>query len=202
MYKPATYELYTRELKIYFARMLPSERIARNCTIENYTSRAVYMVPRFGYINIKLPFTVYFVINSGIEYDYPHTLGNIIILPLNVDNITEVVRHEMMHIYFHFYKSQALKLFCKNKNIIKITRDLMPGEITNPDTYYHTGLYAGGIIIFVALIHDVVTYKKAYYVWNGHKIRPARRKEILYYDLTLPYKQNYHPEEILANIYF
>lgn len=209
--------LYITALEKYFARFSDWEARAkggRANLLSIYLARA-----QFDYDpGINFGFPIYFVINSGIEYDLPHTLDNIIILPPRFKDNMYIIAHEFMHVYFRNYRSAALIEFAARRGIVYINRPLMPREITNPDTAYHTGLkISGGAIVFIALEWAA---RETYYTYSANKfaegpskcskgpskcskgnIRRATAAEIREYNTRLPYPQNYHPEEILAGLF-
>jgi len=200
---PATQEMYKSELVKYFSRMTGDEILmkAPDANImAKYLKNARYRVPAGVRPAFSINADVFFVINSGIEYDLPHTLGFIIILPENSSNLNEIITHELVHIYFRNYRTEIVRDFCKSKNIKTIERPRLMREITNPDTYYKTCLLCEGGAIFVALIDYTKFFLKKYYFTNGFTIRTATCAEIKLYDLTLPYEQNEHPEEMLAEL--
>lgn len=202
MFYKATVQKYTAALKQYFKRMSYDQR-SRKPTIEFYLARAQYIEPRSFTVRIILPINIYILYTSGVEYDFPHTLDDIIIIPLKYLNASQLnydimMNHEIMHIYFHHYKCPILKHFCAKYHIIRINRQAMPGEITNPDTLYYTALKMDHRYIFIALIDGDPMYVKKYYVIDNNIIRPCTSAEQFYYDNRLPYSQNEHPEEILA----
>ena len=138
------------------------------------------------------------IIKGFIEYGFPFTLEDVIFLPFNKIN-DAVIKHEYWHIYFRYYYSEFLNVFCKKFNIVKINRKIIKGEITNPDTDYFTGLVYENIIIFCVLFHKKTNYKVKYYVSEGRKVRRATNIERDIYNEILNFNQNYHPEEIIAS---
>lgn len=165
--KSANPQIYYAALTKYFARMSPEQKQLRP-DINTYMSRAIYREPRSCHIAIKLPFIVYIVYTSGVEYDFPHTLDNIIIIPVKYlsapnEDYYRMIAHEMVHIYFHNCSTKIADKFCIRENIVVITREHMPREIVNPDTLYHTALKYGDHYIFIALIDAGHTYVKKYY---------------------------------------
>ena len=205
-----TLERYHGALIRYYDRMNEEQR-HRAGMIDRYMSRARYMAPGprvVKALRIRLPMTVYTVYNEGVEYDFPHTLEDIIILPWHMRNASiatmiQTLHHELMHVYFHHYPCRALGEFCTREGIIRIRRPWMRGEIINPDTTYHTGMWCPvtGVILFIALIDNGREhYDKAYHAMNSADIRPATEWERRWYDWRLPYEQNEHPEEIIATI--
>lgn len=199
---PATIDMYRNELSKYFKRLSPDELMFKSPNepiMYKYLKNARYEVPR----NIRAPFNinmdVYFVINKDIEYNCPHTLGAIIIIPEDTD-ANDVIAHELLHVYFRNISRQVIFDFCKAKNIKAIIRPRMPREITNPDTNYNTCLLYGKGALFVALIDLTRFFIKNYYYTDFKGIRFATPEEIRYYNLVLPYEQNEHPEEMMAEM--
>jgi hypothetical protein len=210
----ATPEMYRQELAKHFSRMSAYEIRQKSLGLdlqEVYGRRAQYRVPRGPYKTpFSIPITIYFVINEGIEYDLPHTLGQIIILPVHLEysrDLSKIICHELVHIYFRIFSTTTVADFCGYKNIVRLRRNRMSAEITNPDVYYYSGLmYGKNSAIFVALEDIGAGLEKRYYVAGPNFCRKASVAEIYYYDLCLPYSQNDHPEEMiaemLASLYF
>ena len=207
MYKYCNQEIYSQALLKFFKRFSPYE-IERKCkypikSINNllltYLEHADYSYKPTGSIWFNMD--VYVVINKDIEFDLPHTLDNIIIMPKKYIGSEYILQHELKHIYFRYFKCNLIDKFCNDHNIIIIKRTKTPAEITNPDTYYNCGLNCPDRIIFVVLEWGPVS---KYYVYMKHikKVLPANTAEINYYNKKLPYSQNYHPEEILAGFNF
>ncbi len=181
-------EKYKIALNKYFARLSPFEKKMKKgdagSLMEKYTKNAKI----YGKI----------VVNEDVEFDLPHTLDDFIIIPkkiLNLPDLDKIILHEATHIYFRYNRSQELIDFCRKNSIVMIQRPRLWNEITNPDTYYHTGLVMGDKIIFVVLVWEL---KKKYFTYDVPLIRKSTKEEINYYNKKLPFEQNYHPEEILA----
>lgn len=203
MFFKSTPALYIDALNKYYKRIDNHELLLRfgSCInlaefIEIYTKNAIYgYVPNY---NLDIQICICIVINKNIEYNLPHTLDNIIILNEQYKYDKKILMHEIMHIYFRYFYSPVLDIFCRSKSLIKIYRNKFIDEITNPDTYDYYALNYSGILIFVYLTLDATPI----YMTNCNNItRRSTHEEIRIYDYNLPYKQNYHPEEILAQFY-
>jgi hypothetical protein len=209
-FQKCTPELYHLAVEKHFARLTVDELILRYdspdaaAIMKKYVAHAEYpepppLLPQY----FCAYHTIYFVYND-VEYNFPHTLNNIIILPKYFKNVSpnvfrETIVHELMHIYFRYHRSAALHEFCQKKSIMQIYRPRFRREITNPDTYTTTGIRFGGKILFVVLVHP---YEPRYYSRDVQfgVIRPATESEKKQYNFVLPYPQNEHPEEILAHL--
>lgn len=136
------------------------------------------------------------IIVGETPFGAPYTSGQNIYIPADKLN-KKVLKHEIIHIYFRYFESQTLKDFCKEKNIVKIIRPKFKNEIKNPDTTYDIALVSP-----FGLISPAVTSPGSadFYTFANHW-RPSTIQEINYYNRKLPFNQNYHPEEILAEIY-
>jgi hypothetical protein len=211
-FKPCTEYIYGAELKKHFNRMPEYEKEMKGGSanlLNIYLRSARFRIPR-GKIEIRydLPITIYFVVNRGIEYDLPHTLGSVIIIPDIYENdkdLSKIIFHELVHIYFRNFGTKYIEKFCADKGLVKIRRERVPNEITNPDTYYETALKYGNGHIFVALVDTgsylgIRYFEKKYFFTLDRDTRPATKEERQYYDITLPYNQNNHPEEMVAEL--
>ncbi len=204
---PATPEIYSAALNNYFKRMSPMQRA--RVSLNHYLRAASYTIDNLTINNfaIQLPMNIYIVRNSGVEYNLPHTVDNVIVIPHNCAVTREIINHELIHIYFHYYPCPALNRFCAREGIIRINRKFIDGEIVNPDTWYQTAVRYGAQYIFIALIdmhnnNNNNLYTKHYRVYDRdpNASRAATMEEIAWYNMHLPYYQNEHPEEIIATI--
>jgi len=188
--------MYLRAVQEYIDSL--DEEEATHHSINDYLRNAREIKPKVSWI-VPPPLPIVFIINSGIQYDAPHTMGNCIVIPerYNASNFDYICNHEIIHIYFRYCKSRALQEFCQWKGIVKVNRPRMRGEITNPDTSYKTALKSpwGLISPVIYSPNDVkfITLKESWQL--------SKKQEIDFYNRTLPYEQNYHPEEILAELY-
>jgi len=227
---PCNKEIYTGALINYYSRLNNYEKgfkgKTRELFLNNYLKNTVYTLPPINYeqIRAKLRINIYLIFNNIIEYNFPHTLDNIIIMPAqeyDEKDFYSIINHELIHIMFKYFTSNLVKNFMDRTNMVRINRSIMPKEITNPDTSYFTGLKYNNKIIFIALVHNITTYTKSYYTTSSTtssitssttssttsfagstgSICKSTNEEIAYYDKHLPYLQNYHPEEILAELY-
>ncbi len=201
--KACTKEHYINALKEYFSRLHSWELKHKNINsyIQNayYTDYVYETEKTFPFyilknINVRIVFT-----KKNIEYGLPHTLQNIIIIPLNsinLGNINSIIDHELIHIYCRYNTILPNTI----PYLFKIKRPFFYGEITNPDTIDFEGMYIGSNIVFIVLMHDTDSYKKIYYSFCEKKkyLRRAFYSEIKTYNKRLPFNQNYHSEEIIA----
>jgi len=210
-------QIYRSALEKHFARLSTEELIMRFNTkekqkvIEKYLSTAEYPASRESPSKFPAYHTIYYLYNN-VEYNFPHTLDNIIILPTWLQpahpRFSSTILHELIHIYFRYHDSQALKDFCRKKNIHLMRRPQFPGEITNPDTYYYTCWVHEQRMYFCTLMHIGRGYEKQYWctetgLWLGTRnvnfgYRLCTPDEIRMYDDALPFHQNEHPEEMIA----
>lgn len=138
---------------------------------------------------------VHIVINPE-EHGAPFTLNKFIHFPHTNFSLTEfkqIFKHELCHIYFHLNHSQTLEDFRMRKGLVKINRSRRQHEITNPDTFDYEGLQLIDRIIYPVL------YSPTHYELFVDD-RKATAEEIELYNAALPYRQNYHSEEIFAEL--
>lgn len=213
MLQKCTPELYKLAVARHLQRLSVEEIQLRfhmtdkHLVLASYLATAQYPCTR--HVNVTFHRPVYWVYND-VEYLYPHTLDNIIILPLWLTpehpDFVSTIAHEMLHIYFRYNASPTLERFMKLRNLCVLRRPRMPGEITNPDTYYHTGLMYEDRVYFVALTHVNDACVKKYYCWpdtllakfTGSGIRECQFDEVTLFNAKLPFNQNEHAEEMLA----
>lgn len=199
---------YKLALIKYFSRLSNTEKIIKcgstdlGIFLHKYMKNAIYDTDCILTMRIQKllrKHNAYVILNKDIEYNFPHTLDNLIIV--FEPPTYKLIIHELTHIYFRRNPMCNIVVsFCRANNIVILKRNKLDREITNPDTYYFTGLYYARRIIFIALMHSGTTYRPLYLTYIGGQIRRATTKEITYYNNILPYGQNYHPEEILAEI--
>ncbi len=154
-----------------------------------------------------------FAIINEVEYNLPHTISNIIVLPPEVFNykakkFNALIIHELMHIYQRSHPAGSIKL--PRGVFAPMARPKMPFEITNPDTDHRRyGLHTDNKIIFCALEDKTgYAYNVHYYVQSARGqmsnpqiiLRNATKKEIAFYNKQLPFSQNEHINEIQAII--
>lgn len=154
----------------------------------------------------KYNIILYVVINDGIQYNLPHTLENIIIIPkylINSKKLDSVISHELFHIYFRYFNSETLKSFRSIRSIVKIFRRPFIGEITNPDVSDYEGILIGNKLIFKVLFDGNDNYIEKYFTSLYLKgecisVRVSTSYEKDLYNQRLPFVQNYHSEEMIA----
>lgn len=190
---------YITALKKYFDRFSEYEIILKcgvndkNVLLNRYLLNAQFIPTNVAGIDGV-------VLNSGVEFELPHTLDRLIIIPKKIAtyDINEILRHELIHICFRYGGLRDLLYdYCRSMQITPIVRPKFEKEISNPDTRDYYGLAVGTKIIFIVLEKGP---KKMYYTAENGVTRQATINEQSYYDKKLPYEQNYHPEEIIATI--
>jgi hypothetical protein len=230
---------YTFALRNFYKRLTPWEKnfkyISKKKFIESHLQNAQYInidfKPNIVSKKILQDFSrngliVYVVVNSGVQFDLPHTLENIIIMPLrflkesegfllhesaknelkeseNERIKNEIIAHELFHIYFRYFRLQTLVSFRSMRSIVKIDRNTFVGEITNPDTEDFEGLKIGNKIIFKVLLDGGAKYIEKSFTavfLNGWNVRPSNLYEKNLYEQLLPFNQNYHSEEMVAEL--
>ena len=204
---------YRKALCKYFSRLPPWERKLKG-GVEKYMKYAeeaqiVWTDLTHAYVRALASrgVRVRVILNHQIEYNLPHTLENIIVLPVTAHAVSEnILLHELTHIYVRTCRPN-LDSFRAQLGLVRIQRKQFYGEITNPDTSGYEGLLDRDRIIFVALFHGKENYVSRYFTaYMGDsenifgRIREASDDERNFYDRRLPYHQNYHSEEILAEL--
>lgn len=192
-----TPELYTECVKEYLSRIDSSE-ISQH-PLEKYLRHAEY---DFSPPPLRdIPVIVGFVINQGIQYDLPHTMGCVVVIPkslLSSPELPKICEHEIMHVFFRYNYSPKLTHFIKRMGYILIDRPHIRGEITNPDTRGKYGLPTKRGIVAPVLFSPADV---RFITFNG-KWRSSTSEEIAEYHYRLPFRQNYHPEEAWINIFY
>lgn len=210
---------YAVALNNFYKRLTPWEKKFKYKSFKNFiylhTINAEYLDIYFkpNMISQKLinefkihGIVLFAVINDGIQYNLPHTLDNIIIIPKNLINsskLDNIISHELFHIYFRYFDSTTLKSFRSIRSIVKIIRKPYIGEITNPDVADYEGIIIGNKLIFKVLFDGVDNYIEKYFTSKYIKnecvsTRISTSYEKYLYDQRLPFLQNYHSEEMIA----
>lgn len=228
---------YTRALNSFYNRLTPWEKNfkygSKKKFIDLHLANAHYVNMHFKPSKMaakllrdfeKHNITIYVVLNSGVQFNLPHTLDNIVIIPFSFarpsfslcekedkkevnERKNKIISHELFHIYFRYFDSPSLRSFRSVRSIVKLERNTFVGEITNPDTEDFEGLQVGNKIIFKVLFDSTNNLNNAYFekyfvaffssIWH---IRPATLYEKKKYDQQLPFNQNYHSEEMIAEM--
>lgn len=218
---------YTFALRNFYKRLTPWEKnfkyVSKKKFIELHLQNAQYVnidfKPNIVSKKILQDFSrngliVYVVVNSGVQFDLPHTLENIIIIPshflhfrakneLSESEKNKIIAHELFHIYFRYFRLRTLVSFRSMRSIVKIERNTFVGEITNPDTEDFEGLKIGNKIIFKVLLDGGAKYIEKSFTavfLNGWNVRPSTLYEKNLYEQLLPFNQNYHSEEMVAEL--
>jgi hypothetical protein len=221
MLSASNYFDYAVALKKFYERLTPWEKKFKYKTFKRFiylhTINAEYIDIYFkpGIMSQRLldefeenNIEVNIIVNEGVQFDLPHTLDNIIIIPkkfLSTAGLNDIIAHELFHIYFRFFDSNTLRSFRFIRSIVKLDRQPFVSEITNPDVEDYEGLLIGNKVIFKVLLDGGTGYIEKYFtsIYSGSKClltRPASSLEKNVYDQQLPFVQNYHSEEIIAEI--
>lgn len=146
-----------------------------------------------------LPVTAY-VICSDAQYKLPHTVADIIILPLTLTaDVPKTIRHEIIHIIFRKNPNHpAIHAFARDYNMVRIAVPKSLNYHVNPDTADQWGLIRGNHIITAILLPGESHYRIAYYTIYGKRWHHSTIADINYYNNALPFEQNYHPHEMIA----
>jgi len=194
-----TPEQYTEAVREFINALPDHER--NQHSVRHYLTNA-----RYGFRpNIKwqftVPISVGFVVNRDVQWNAPHTMRNIVILPEHImnDDLTVICHHEILHIYFRYFTSPGLRHFATSLGFCIVQRPQYRDEITNPDTLpaKHVALISRwGLISPVVIAPNYCRFVTK----HGNKWRPSTQTEKQYYNNVLPYPQNYHPQEILCHL--
>ena len=113
--------IYSNALINFFNRMSDDEKILKCGSAKNSDMLKLYLKNAdYSHQSIQ---GIYIVINNGVEFDLPHTLDKIIIVPLKYkDKIYQFIDHEMIHIYFRYHQPQIIKNFCNKVGIVNISQ--------------------------------------------------------------------------------
>jgi hypothetical protein len=199
----------------YFDNLNENDLILRNSTINEYRNKYVNAYREFtlsekikiwNAINSIPKSKIHKIIktkgwnivkleeNPEIEYGFPHTIGDIIILR-NLDNLQRIIMHELVHIYQRYYKEDS-DLLLEMLGFVKVypidERDLYEYGInvpliSNPDTY-NDYYYKGWLI---KLIYD-----------NGpiDVLINLQTREVLKFSEVFEYIMQGQPHEICAEL--
>lgn len=189
-------EIYAECVMSYINSLDIYERQSHN--LNDYLRSAKYnIVPNCNYPEFdQLKITVSFVVNSGVQYDLPHTMGYVIVIPQSMidKDLREICFHEALHVYMRYNCVSAIRTAMIKHDIVYTNRKRFSQEITNPDTTGKIALKYGNTLISPVIITPFVI---RYVTYENGNWRSSNDVEIKYYQKKLPFPQNYHVEEIL-----
>lgn len=211
----STYDevMKTIDESYFFERMSQRDLAARNCSskeeykelykknVINFTKheknelrrlvkKANVLLENYKISSIKWKFCK---INPIIEWNYPHTVGQIIMLPY-IPNIQTLI-HEKLHVYQRLYPIETSILIHDFWGYsIKDKIENIPNARNNPDT--NSFVYGKGDFKIAQIYEEDLDKSNAYIINNGEKIL-ATAQEL---GVPMSVKQLEHCYEIMACI--
>lgn len=149
----------------------------------------------------KMPISA-FLIFSNAQYKLPHTVADIIVLPFkSLRNVRETIRHELIHILFRVNpRHNLINKFVMKYKMVRVNLPPHLNFKVNPDTPDQWGLLRGNKIITKILHPGETFYKIRTYTIIRGDWYIASQDDLAYYNRMLPFNQNYHPHEMIANL--
>lgn len=147
---------------------------------------------------------------NNVEYNYPHTIKDIIILPnhfvtMNIMKLVDIVLHEKVHIFQRYYPIYTMKLYIDHwhLNVYKLEKE--EKERANPDISMIKFSYFNPYVN--KQVYNYTEYRESPQNMKDTILKEIRLqdksldKSRIYYDII--HDNNYqseHPNEIMACI--
>ena len=148
-----------------------------NHIFENYTYDNFFIGKKAN----NIPWSIGIVDGTIYEEGYPHTRGNVIVIPkflIYQKNLTKTLIHEKIHIYQKYYEDDLL-LYINNNFKKAISSSRISNNRANPDIDVH--LY---------------TDKNNHLMYCTYIENPKSIMDVVYYPVNNP--SNEHPFELMA----